>query len=79
MLEQLDGETSRVLQVTEVADLQELAGRGDLGPLLDDLLSRQVNIANTDPNLPVATLTGGLVPPAACRGLLVKLMSSRNG
>ena len=79
MLEQLDGETSRVLQVTEVADLQELAGWGDLGPLLDDLLSGQVNIANTDANLPVATLTGGLVPPAVCRGLLVNLMSSRNG
>ena len=78
-LEQLHCEASRVLEVTEVADLQELAGLGHLGPLLGDLLSGEVNITNTDSNLPVTTLTGGLVPPAVCRGLLVKLMSSRNG
>ena len=57
LLQQLDGETFRVLQVTEVANLQELAGLGDLGPLLDDLLSSEVNVSHTDSNLPVTTLT----------------------
>ena len=45
------------LEVAEVANLLELAGHGDCGSLLDDLLPGEVDIRQADSNLPVAALT----------------------
>ena len=44
------------LEVAEVTNLLELAGPGDSGSLLDDLLPGEVDIRQADSNLPVAAL-----------------------
>ena len=77
LLQQLDGEAVGILEVTEVADLLELVWRRDRSSLLDDLLSREVDVCQTDSDLPVATVPRtsvlltprwGFLIPHDCRG-----------
>ena len=69
VLEELDGEAAGICQVAEVAHIHELGRVRDLSPGLNDPRPREAHVRHTDPDLPIAAIPTGLVPPCPGPGL----------